>query len=143
MVVRELERDAAAQAAKKHNDAGMLRVLDCFDQGVCFVDTSAAKWQGMHCNSALAQVGSCRSASQSLDRPTPRLGNPVTGMNSRSDKSNFNLLHNRQDWYTRNETFYNASLLLLGPLFPAIFAHSAVGLLSGCDPASCRHVTWV
>ena len=57
MVVRELERDMAAQAAKKQNDAGMLRVLDCFDQGVCFVDTSAAKWQGLHCNSALAEVG--------------------------------------------------------------------------------------
>ncbi len=57
MVVRELERDAVAQATKKQNDAGMLRVLDCFDKGVCFVDTSSAKWQGMHCNSALAEVG--------------------------------------------------------------------------------------
>ena len=56
MVVRELERDAAALATKKQNDAGMLRVLDCFEQGVCFVDTAAAKWQGMHCNSALAEV---------------------------------------------------------------------------------------
>ena len=57
MVVRELERDAAAQAAKKQSDAGMLRVLDCFNQGVCFVDTSTTKWQGMHCNSALSEVG--------------------------------------------------------------------------------------
>ena len=57
MVVRELERDAAQQAAKKQSDAGLLRVLDCFNQGVCFVDTSTAKWQGMHCNSALSEVG--------------------------------------------------------------------------------------
>ena len=86
MVVRELERDAAALAAKKQNDAGMLRVLDCFDQGVCFVDTSAAKWQGMHCNSALAEVrfwatfrASClvcrlsRLTGCSITRQTPNL----------------------------------------------------------------------
>ena len=60
MVVRELERGAAAQAAKKQTDAGLLRVLDCFNQGVCFVDTSTVKWQGMHCNSALSEVSPSR-----------------------------------------------------------------------------------
>jgi len=71
MVVRELERDAVAQATKKQNDAGMLRVLDCFDQGVCFVDTSTAKWQGMHCNSALAEVGDSLMISLAHDLYSP------------------------------------------------------------------------
>lgn len=56
MVVRELERDLACQAAKKSNDSLMLRALDCFDQGVCFVDTAPDKWQAMHSNTALAEV---------------------------------------------------------------------------------------
>ena len=56
MVVRELERDLAMQAAKKKNDAIMLRALDCFNHGVCFLDTRTEKWQAMHFNSALAQA---------------------------------------------------------------------------------------
>lgn len=56
MVVRELERDLLCQAAKKTNDCLLLRALDCFDQGVCFVDTAPDKWQAMHSNSVLAKV---------------------------------------------------------------------------------------
>lgn len=55
MVVRELERDLALQAAKKSNDRLMLRALDCFEQGVCFVDTAPVKWQAMHSNAVLAE----------------------------------------------------------------------------------------
>ena len=59
MVVRELEGDMARQAAKKTNDFNMLRTLDCFTEGVCFVDISSEKWQALHSNNALIEVRLC------------------------------------------------------------------------------------
>ena len=56
MVVRELERGMAQQVAKKASDSLMLRALDCFGQGVCFLDTAADPWRPMHCNSVLAEA---------------------------------------------------------------------------------------
>lgn len=56
MVIRELEGDMARQAVKKTNDVDMLRTMDCFSEGICFVDISSEKWQALHSNTALVEV---------------------------------------------------------------------------------------
>ena len=61
MVARELERDMARLAAKTTNDRFMLRALECFDQGICFVDTEPEEWQAMHSNAVLTEVRTSRA----------------------------------------------------------------------------------
>ena len=61
MVARELETDMARQAVKETNDSFVLRALDYFDKGICFVDTEPEGWQAMHSNAVLTKVRTSRA----------------------------------------------------------------------------------